>query len=240
MSSQGRRLAAQKEAKKQKPMTTVKPWPMFKRGTWFTVSHGVPRLQSPLRLLWFFIHPRPPLYHPQIQLMEAPLSKSTQATTSKGVMLGVNVEWLKTKQNWEIEKSPRGRETFSAAPWRGRKKRKATMCHELKKEGNKGRISIAYLSICLLSTKKSVSWVTFDLITTINTWEDNKSLFPRPQWPFFCVGSWKPIRTQWKALHWCSWLLPHSVIAELEAWWIVVSCFQTQCLALISLDALEA
>lgn len=138
-SSNGRRLAAQRDATKQNSMTTVKPWPIFNWATWFTVSHGVLRLQSPLQLLWFFIHPRPPLHHPQIQLMETPLSASTQATTSKGVTLGVNAEWLKTKQNWKIEKSLRGQETFTAAPWRGRKRRSATVCHERKKERQEER-----------------------------------------------------------------------------------------------------
>lgn len=46
-----RRLAAQREAKKQNSMTTVKPWPILNWATWFTVSHGVLRLQSPLQLL---------------------------------------------------------------------------------------------------------------------------------------------------------------------------------------------
>lgn len=44
----------------------------------------------------------------------------------------------------------------------------------------------------------------------------------RPLWHFLCAASSKPIRRQWKAFHWRSWPLPHSVIAELEAWWIVV------------------
>lgn len=125
-----------------------------------------PPPQSPLQLLWFFIHPRPPLHHPQIQLMEAPLSTSTQATTSKGVTLGVNAEWLKTKQNWKIEKSLRGRETFTAAPWRGTKRKRATVCHERKKDRKKERISIAYLNICLLSTQKKCKlghfWFNYD------------------------------------------------------------------------------
>lgn len=125
-----------REAEKRKSMTTVKPWPIFNWGTWFTVSHGVLRLQSPLQLLWFFIHPRPPLHRPRIQLMEAPLSMSTQATTSKGVMLGVNAEWLKTKLNWKVKKSPRGRGTFTAAPWRGKKKEKSYYVPWKEERGN--------------------------------------------------------------------------------------------------------
>lgn len=44
----------------------------------------------------------------------------------------------------------------------------------------------------------------------------------RPLWHFLCAGSSKPIRGQWKAFHCRSWPLPHSLTAELEAWWIVV------------------
>lgn len=127
--------------KKQKSMTTVKPWPMFKRGTWFTVSHGVLRLQSPLWLLWFFIHPRPPLHHPQIQLMEAPLSMSTQATTSKGVTPGVNAEWLKTKQNWEIEKSQRDGRHSHQHPEEGEKGEELQCGMKQRKKGRKGALA---------------------------------------------------------------------------------------------------
>lgn len=59
-------------------------------------------------------------------------------------------------------------------------------------------------------------------MTTTNKWQNDTTLCMGPLWRFLCAGSSKPIRRQWKASHWRSWPLPHSVIAELEAWWIVV------------------
>lgn len=65
-------------------------------------------------------------------------------------------------------------------------------------------------------------WVGSLLVMTVNKWENDITLCLRPLWHFLCAASSKPIRRQWKASHWRWWPLPHSVIAELEAWWIVV------------------
>lgn len=43
--------AKKKERKKEKAITSVNSGPKFKRATWFTVSHGVLRLQTPFQLL---------------------------------------------------------------------------------------------------------------------------------------------------------------------------------------------
>lgn len=174
------------QSQKRKAMTTVNSWPIFKRGTWFTVSHGVLRLQTPFQLLWFFICPQPPTTPSLNPADGSSFVHQHPGNNIKG-LLGVNAECLKNKTKLKNKEVPEGMgDIHSNTP--ERKGEKELLCaggnkqtrrkKERKNERTKERKrhpnllgSVCQTLIIIYWIHKGVGWVILGLMTTINKWK---------------------------------------------------------------------